>query len=216
MVLLWLPMLAALALPTLLMRLLFGAGYAAGGTLLALLTVGVLVETLLGFKDQSLVALGRERELVWLRTAAQGVGIAVLLVLAPRFGAVGAALAVLAMQAVRSAGLTLLLARSGALPPGRELPGAVWGALALGAAAWAAARGLAPAFAATVEAGTGTLTRGALLSGALTSGRVWAAVLAVAAGGGAGMLLLARAALRLRGSGLGSTLASGRRFLHRL
>lgn len=105
------PAVVFLVWPAPVMEILFGDGYGAAGPLLALLTVSVLLEALTGFRELLLVARGREGQVGWLRGLCLGVGVALALVLVPRFGTEGAAWAVLGAQLVRSAGLLALSRR---------------------------------------------------------------------------------------------------------
>ncbi len=110
-----LPTAVFLLLPGVLMELLFGAPYRAAGPLLAVLAVTVLLEAVFGFHELVLLAHGREGGVLTLRVVSQGVGIAALVVLAPPFGALGAAWAVVTMQAVRSAGVMVMARREAAV-----------------------------------------------------------------------------------------------------
>jgi O-antigen/teichoic acid export membrane protein len=160
---LWLPLLACLLVPGLLMATLFGPTYEPAGSLLSLLALAVLLEGLFGFKDQSLVVLDKEGGVLRVRLLAQVVAVLVLFLTVPRWGAVGAAVAVLGAQAVRSTGFTLMLRRTGALPPlRREFPPRALAALGLAATAGLGVA-LLPAVAALPVAGSAVLAGAWLL-----------------------------------------------------
>ena len=97
-----------LLVPGRLMGFLFGAPYAAAAPLLAILTLAVVLEAVFGFRELILLGRGREAGVWRLRALCLGVGAVLLVALAPPFGAVGAAWAVVAMQAVRGAGLAVM------------------------------------------------------------------------------------------------------------
>jgi O-antigen/teichoic acid export membrane protein len=75
---------------------LFGARYADSATYLALLALGTYANAALGFNGLTIQMLGRIRYVVVINCSTAAFALAANLVLAPRFGAIGAAVAVLA------------------------------------------------------------------------------------------------------------------------
>lgn len=72
----------------------FGAPYEASGPLLAVLAVGYYVQAAMGFNGKTIKVVGRVGWLVWINLAAAVLNIGLMLVLIPRYGAMGAAIAI--------------------------------------------------------------------------------------------------------------------------
>lgn len=156
---------AALCLvhPVLLLSLLFGAQYAGGAAALRLLAGGLLVATLAGYGERTVVAAGRPRE-AWQARCVGVVTAAVLcLATAPAWGATGAALGWAAGAAAQRWLLAARLSRLGGRAlPGREVAAVLARAVPPVAAAALLARGWSP------------LPALALIAAAGTAGSAWA------------------------------------------
>ena len=135
--LVWPAVVAFLLVPELVLRTLFGAAYAGGAGPLRLLGLALLVDWFAVGKDGALVAAGWGAVVSRVASLATLAGLAVTLVLVPRLGAAGAALALLIMAGGRGLGLAVELGRREPTPLLRhDLPApAVVGLLAVLAAA---------------------------------------------------------------------------------
>ncbi len=143
--LLWAPLCLFLLAPRWISQLLFGTEYAPVAEILAWLAVAMLVESTLGYKDQALLALGRERAVLRAKLITAVVGVGLLLALAPGLGARGAAMALLGGQLAKSGLFAALLAREAGIHPWRhDLAVPTGPVLLLGLAAWAVAHWLPP------------------------------------------------------------------------
>lgn len=143
--LLWGPLAMFLLAPAWFCQQLFGASYAPVGKALAGLALAQLVDAVFGYKDQALLALGREGAVLQAKLWSALLGVLLLLALAPRYGLSGAVLAVLLAQLVRSASLALLLERAAKVSPLRhDLSAPTGPLLLLGLAVWGLARLLPP------------------------------------------------------------------------
>ncbi len=101
-VLLWPVIAVCLVWPRTLIGLLFGGAYTGGALALQLLTAGYLVQVLLGYNQPTLVALDRPTALFRLGLSATFATVLGLVLLTPRFGATGAAAAVLVGTVVQA------------------------------------------------------------------------------------------------------------------
>ncbi|HEX4951789.1 MAG TPA: lipopolysaccharide biosynthesis protein [Thermoanaerobaculia bacterium] len=141
--LLWAPLCLFLLAPSWASRLLFGSAYGPVAEILSWLAFAMLVESALGYKDQALMALGRESAVLRAKLVTACCGVVLLLGLAPELGARGAAMAVLGAQLAKSSLLSFLLAREAGIHPLRhDLAVPTGPLLVLGLAAWVAARWL--------------------------------------------------------------------------
>jgi len=167
--LLWAPLMVCLLVPERVTGVLFGEVYRPVAGLLRLLALAVLGEALLGYKDQTLLALGHERTVVAVRAVTTGLTLGASCLLIPPLGARGAALALLASEWLRDGIFAVVLRRkTGLRLRAHDFPRPVRGALLLvGAAALVLALappGLALESSAAATAGLGgslLLLRGA-------------------------------------------------------
>lgn len=171
----WAPLAGFLLAPRFLTVLLFGEPYVDSARLLAGLALAALVEAVFGYKDLALIALGRERTVLWVQIASVAAGALALLGLVPVLGAVGAVLAVLVRQLVRTVAFAVFLETAAGV---RALKEDLAGATGLSLLALLAG---------------GTLV-------ALLDGASLAPVAVAALVGGVGTLLLLRAAASLKES----------------
>jgi O-antigen/teichoic acid export membrane protein len=82
---------ATFALATPLSVLFFGSRYAASGHLLHVLALGIYLQGTLGFNGNMLKVAGFVRSLMFINLAALAINAALILLLVPRYGAIGAA-----------------------------------------------------------------------------------------------------------------------------
>lgn len=82
-----------LLFPERIISLTFGAKYAEGATALAILSVGFFVHSVVGLNGSALTAFGRTRTIMWDNVATATVNVVLNLLLIPRYGIVGAAVA---------------------------------------------------------------------------------------------------------------------------
>jgi O-antigen/teichoic acid export membrane protein len=130
--LLWPGLALCLVTPALPVRVLFGTTYAASAPALRLLAAALLLDALFGAKELALMAAGGASDAARAGTAGIVVGVAALLLLGPRLGATGAALAVLAMTTTKASVSTWALQRrAGVRVFEHDLPASVRGALGL-------------------------------------------------------------------------------------
>lgn len=127
------PLIAAMMFsPESLIGPLFGSDYLPGAAALRWLGVGILLDWLASFKDHSLLAVGRSRTVAAVATTSSAVGLALLLVMVPRHGATGAAVAVAAVALFRLATLGTIIRWRLPLRLADDLPAATAVALLLG------------------------------------------------------------------------------------
>jgi len=130
--LLWPGLALCLATPGLPVRVLFGTAYAASASALRVLAAALLLDALFGAKELALMAAGGASDAARAGTAGIVTGVATLLLLGPRLGATGAALAVLAMTVTKAGVSTWALRRRAAVRVfEHDLPASVRGALGL-------------------------------------------------------------------------------------
>jgi O-antigen/teichoic acid export membrane protein len=143
--------------------LIFGARYEVSGDVLAILSLGVYAQATFGFNGSTLKVAGRVRFLVLINFAALAINAVLLLLLVPRYGAVGAAwgmtVTVVVHNVMKQVGLRGV---PGVRPLDRRFarPFAVVGA---GACALAAVRWLAPASPLVLLPATGVIALGVLV-----------------------------------------------------
>lgn len=139
-VFLWLPLAPCLLTPGPLVRLAFGADYAGAAQALRVLAAGLLVPALVGYAEEMLVARDRAAVVFRLGVASVLVTALLLVLLAPRFGAVGAALATSSGVVLRAAAAFVLLGgplRRATLGGAGRLAAAAAPAVLLAALTWA-------------------------------------------------------------------------------
>ncbi len=110
--LLWPVIAVCLLWPRTLIGLLFGAAYTGGAPALQLLTAGYVIQVLLGYNQPTLVALDRPTALFRLGLSGTIATVLGLVLLAPLFGATGAAAAVLVGTVVQAVPAWWLVRRS--------------------------------------------------------------------------------------------------------
>ncbi len=92
-----------------LVTLLFGGAYSSAAGVLAVLALGVFIDTSAGHNELLLGVFGRVRLIVIANVVAIAVNVVLVIVLAPRYGAVGAAIAtsaaLISLNAIRQIGL---------------------------------------------------------------------------------------------------------------
>lgn len=109
--LLWAPLAVLLLAPELPLEWIAGEAYRPAAPVVRLLALGLLVEAVLGYKDQTLLAVGRAREVGILRGLTLATGLGLVIFLASRHGAVGAAAAVALTAGLRGVLLIVVLRR---------------------------------------------------------------------------------------------------------
>lgn len=118
-----LPALAVcIAVPQLPLGILFPPAYAAASPALRILALALLVETVVGGKEIALIATDQAAVAARAGTLAFATTLAVLVLLASRLGAVGAAIAVVAAALIRAALATVALRQRGGLRWRDDLP----------------------------------------------------------------------------------------------
>lgn len=127
--LLWLPLAPCLFAAGPLVRLAFGADYGGAAPALRILACGLLAPALVGYGEEVLLARDRPGRVFWLGVGAVTVTAVLLVLLAPRYGALGAAVATSSGVVLRAAAVFLLLDG-----PLRRATAQGVGRLALGAA----------------------------------------------------------------------------------
>lgn len=85
--------LVLLLFPERIISLTFGAKYAEGATALAILAIGFFVHSVVGLNGSALTAFGRTRTIMWDNVVTATVNVGLNLLLIPRYGIVGAAVA---------------------------------------------------------------------------------------------------------------------------
>lgn len=106
------PLLApCLLAPLAVITLLYGDSYAPAAPVLLALALAFTVEAAFGYKDLSLIAVGRAREVSHISVASTAVGLALMFALTPTLHGAGAALALLVMSATRGTSLAWKLWR---------------------------------------------------------------------------------------------------------
>ncbi|HVS12831.1 MAG TPA: glycosyltransferase [Thermoanaerobaculia bacterium] len=126
--LLWAPVTVCVAAPEWVMVPLAGAEYAAAAPLLAWLAAASTAEVAGGYNQEVLLARGGERTALVVNLATSAATVGLLLAVAPRWGAVGAAAGLLAARAGRVAALAVVVRSLGYRPP--RTPGPARAALA--------------------------------------------------------------------------------------
>jgi polysaccharide biosynthesis protein PslH len=115
--LLWAPATVCLVAPERVLVPLAGVEYAAAAPLLAWLAAASLADVAFGYNQEVLLARGGERAALVVNLATSAATVGLVLVAAPRWGAAGAAAALLAARAGRVLALALLVRASGYRPP---------------------------------------------------------------------------------------------------
>ena len=91
--------------------LLFGTRYQSAGPIMAMLSIGYYFNAALGFNGLTLKVFGRLRYVIWINAITAAVSVVLSLLLVPKFGALGAAVAMLASlvlhNILKQAGLVL-------------------------------------------------------------------------------------------------------------
>jgi O-antigen/teichoic acid export membrane protein len=111
-VLLGLPIAAPMLLAPGFVLSMFGAEFAAGDAVLAVLALGHLVNVLTGSVTTMLVMSGKERLVQWNTTAAAVLNVALTVFLTPRYGAFGAAMAMAVALSVQNVAAAILVYRN--------------------------------------------------------------------------------------------------------
>ena len=81
------------AFPEDVIQMIFGSGYAGAGTVLIILSLGFFVRVVFGLNQETLMALGHTRHIMYANTIALLGNVALNITLIPAYGAVGAAIA---------------------------------------------------------------------------------------------------------------------------
>jgi len=124
--------------------LMYGAEYEASGVLLAILALGYYVQAGLGFNGTTLKVYGEIRYVVAINLAAAAGNVALMLLLVPRFGTVGAAAAMAATQLLHNVLKQVGLGMATSFSLREAGNGWVYAVLALGLGLTIALRLLAP------------------------------------------------------------------------
>ena len=143
----WPQYLIVAAFAAVLLRLLFGADFGDGAPVVLILAISTLVGAAAGPVDIVLLMTGKSTWSMWNTAAALGVNIGLNLLLIPRIGILGAAIAWAVARVVGNVLPLIQVSRSGFHPFGRELGFAVAGSvIAVGVVAF----GVRIAFGSTV------------------------------------------------------------------
>ena len=108
--------------PETVLRFLFGGNYAAGADALRILSLGFMIDNLLGPNGATLIALGESRFMMWAALASALINIALNIALIPPLGIEGAALAsMIAITSINAIRCIKLYSLSGAHPLSKNL-----------------------------------------------------------------------------------------------